>query len=84
MPEKKKVGVVTRYFAKIGVAAIMLESKLSVGDKIRIEGTTTGFDQTVDSMQINRVKIKQGDPGQEIAIKVKDRVRENDLVFQIS
>jgi len=83
MPEKMKVGVITRYFAKISVAAIMLESKLTAGDKIRIEGATTNFEQKVDSMQLDQKPIKLGNPGQEIAIKVKDRVRENDVVFVI-
>ena len=81
MGEKKIVGVVTRYFAKIGVAAIMLEDTLKVGNKISIEGTTTNFEQNVASMQINREDIAEGMPGQEIAIKVSDRVREKDKVY---
>jgi len=81
MSDKKLVGVVTRYFAKIGVAAIMLEDTLKVGNKISIEGTTTNFEQNVASMQINREDIAEGMPGQEIAIKVSDRVREKDKVY---
>ncbi|MHA2140298.1 MAG: translation elongation factor-like protein [Candidatus Thorarchaeota archaeon] len=81
MGEKKQIGVVTRYFHKIGVAAIMLEDSLTVGSKVSIEGSTTNFEQEVSSMQVNREDIQEGKKGQEIAIKVKDRVRENDVVY---
>ncbi|MFW9803959.1 MAG: translation elongation factor-like protein [Promethearchaeota archaeon] len=81
MGEKKQIGVITRYFHKIGVAAIMLEDTLKVGDKISIEGTTTSFEQEIASMQVDRKDISEGIKGQEIAIKVKDRVREKDTVY---
>ena len=83
MGDKSKVGVITRYFHKIGVAAIMLEDQLNVGSKISIEGATTNFEMTINSMQIDRADIKSGSKGQEIAIKVTDRVREHDVVFLI-
>ena len=83
MSERKKVGRITRYFHKIGVAAVMLEDSLKVGDKISIEGATTSFEQNVASMQVDRMDIKEGESGQEIAIKVKDRVRENDEVYVV-
>jgi translation initiation factor IF-2 len=81
MAEKKQIGVITRYFHKIGVAAIMLEDTLKVGDKISIEGHTTNFEQEIASMQVDRKDIAEGTKGQEIAIKVKNRVRENDAVY---
>ncbi|MEM2142174.1 MAG: translation elongation factor-like protein [Candidatus Thorarchaeota archaeon] len=83
MVDETRIGRVTRYFGKIGVAAIMLESKLKVGSKIRIRGNTTNFEQTVESMEVDRKAIKEGAPGQEVAIKVKDRVREGDEVILI-
>ena len=80
---EKKVGVVTRYFHKISVAAIMLEDDLRVGSKIRFEGATTKFEMNVDSMQVDRADIETGGKGQEIAIKVSERVREKDVVYSI-
>ncbi len=80
---EKKVGVVTRYFHKISVAAIMLEDDLRVGSKIRFEGATTKFEMNVDSMQVDRADIETGSKGQEIAIKVSERVREKDVVYSI-
>ena len=83
MGDKKKIGTITRYFHKIGVAAIMLEDSLKVGDKISIEGSTTNFEQEISSMQVDRADIQEGKAGQEIAIKVKDRVREKDEVYLV-
>lgn len=83
MGEKKQVGIITRYFHKIGVAAIMLEDTLNVGSKISIEGATTNLEMNVDSMQVDRAEIQSGTKGQEIAIKVADRVRENDAVYLV-
>ncbi|MHA1908517.1 MAG: translation elongation factor-like protein [Candidatus Thorarchaeota archaeon] len=83
MGDKKQIGVVTRYFGKISVAAIMLEETLKVGDTISIEGSTTNFQQKIDSMQVDRNEIEEAGSGQEIAIKVKDRARDNDKVFLV-
>jgi hypothetical protein len=83
MGEKKEIGVITRYFHKIGVAAIMLEDALNVGSKISIEGATTNLEMIVSSMQVDRVDIETGSKGQEIAIKVVDRVREKDVVYLV-
>ncbi|MFX1560924.1 MAG: translation elongation factor-like protein [Promethearchaeota archaeon] len=83
MGEKKQIGVITRYFHKISVAAIMLDDTLNVGSKISIEGATTNFEMTVHSMQMDREDIESGSKGQEIAIKVPDRVREKDVVYLV-
>jgi hypothetical protein len=83
MGEKKQIGVITRYFHKISVAAIMLEDTLKVGNKVSIEGATTNFEMNIASMQVDRKDIESGSKGQEIAIKVPDRVREKDIVYLI-
>ncbi|MHA2425085.1 MAG: translation elongation factor-like protein [Candidatus Thorarchaeota archaeon] len=80
---EKRVGVISRYFHKISVAAIVLEEELKVGSTIRIVGATTDFEMTVHSMQIDRADIETGNKGQEIAIKVPERVRENDIIYNI-
>jgi hypothetical protein len=50
---EQKVGVVTHYFGKIGVAAIQLtDGGLSVGDTIHVKGHTSDFTQSVQSMQV--------------------------------
>lgn len=80
--EEKPVGKVFTYYSKIGVAAIDLEGGLKVGDTILVKGATTNFEQKVDSMQIEHKSVKVGKKGQSVGIKVKDKVRPNDLVYK--
>jgi len=82
--ELQEVGKVTHFFSKINVAVVDLTTTLSVGDRIRIQGPTTDFEQTVDSMQIEHQDVKTAKKGQSIGLKVKDRVREKDTVYKIA
>ncbi len=80
----EEIGEVTHYFSKISVAAIKITNgNLKVGDKIRIKGATTDFEQVVESMEINKQKVDEAKPGDEIGIKVKERVREGDKVYKL-
>lgn len=81
--EKILVGKVTHYFTKIGVAVIKLTDTLKIGDEISIEGHTTNFRQKVESMQINKVPVREAKAGDEIGLKVVERARPNDNVYKI-
>lgn len=82
--ERRKIGRVFHYFSKIGVAAIDLtDGDMKVGDTVQIQGPTTNLTQTVDSMQIDQQDVKSATRGQNVGIKVNDRVREKDLVFTV-
>jgi putative protease len=82
--KKEEVGVVEGYFSKIGVAAVHITSgHLKVGDKIHIKGSTTDFEQIVESMQIEKQNVEMAKQGDKIGIKVKDRVRPNDRVYKV-
>jgi putative protease len=82
--EEKKVGEIIKYFGKINVAAIRLsEGSLKVGDTIHMVGHTTDITQTIDSMQIENNNVQEAGPGADIGIKVKDRVREHDIVYKV-
>ena len=80
---ENEIGKISTFFSHIGVAAIKLTGKLKVGDRIHVKGHTTDFEQLVDSMQINRKEVKEAKKGDEIGIKVVDRVRPNDAVFLV-
>jgi translation elongation factor EF-1alpha len=82
MEELREVGKVSHFFTKINVAVIELKDTLSVGDKIFIKGPTTDIEQTVDSMEIEHEKVKQATAGHSVGMKVKGRVRENDIVYK--
>ena len=80
-PKAQMIGVVTHYFPHVQAAVIKLKKPLAVGDTILIKGTTTDFQQQVESMQIDRVPIQKAKKGDEIGLQVKERVREHDLVL---
>ncbi len=83
-PTGDEVGVVFSYFAKVEVAAINITSgSLKVGDTIKIKGATTDFTQQIESMEIDRQKVDSAGVGQSIGIKVKERVRPNDIVYKL-
>ena len=82
---EEKVGIVEHFFTKISVAAIRItDGELKVGDTIHFVGSTTDFTQKVDRIEINRQPIEVAKPGDEIGIKVKERVREKDIVYKVS
>lgn len=81
--ELVEVGRVTHYFTKISVAVVELSAPLAVGDRIRIRGPTTDFEQTVESMQIEHKNVERAEAGQSIGLKVKERVREKDRVYKV-
>jgi len=83
--EEKKVGEVIKFFGKISVAAIRLsEGSLKVGDTIHIVGHTTDLTATVESMQIENNNVQEAGPGADIGIKMKGKVRENDVVYKMA
>ncbi|HLE45917.1 MAG TPA: translation elongation factor-like protein [Thermoplasmata archaeon] len=83
--EREKIGEVFHYFSKIGVAAIRLtDGDLKVGDTIQVQGPTTNLTQVVDSMQIETQPVQGATKGQSVGLKVKEKVRERDLVYRMT
>lgn len=80
----QEIGRVEDYFAKVGVVAFRLGRKLEVGDRIRIEGHTTGFSQKVKSMQIQHEAVERARRGASIGIKVGKRCRRGDRVYKVA
>lgn len=83
MPEEL-IGKVSDFFVRPVVAAIELTAGLEVGDKIRIKGHTTDLELTVESMQIDNVNVETAKAGDNIGIKIEDRVRKTDSVYKIT
>ena len=81
---EEKIGVVEHFFTNINVAAIKINNgELKVGDTIHIVGAHTDFKQKINSMQIDRDPVEHVKAGDDVGIKVKDRVREHDVVYKI-
>ncbi len=81
--EENKIGIVKHYYSKIGVGTILLDKPLKVGDSVHILGHSTDITQSIDEMQFDHKNIGSGKKGQEVGVKLKDVVRENDEVFLV-
>ncbi len=87
-PQVKEPGVylgsISHYFAKVRAAVIPLEEVLRVGDKIWIgQPGEAGFRQSVKSLQINRIPIEEGRPGEEVGLEVTGDVHVGDKVYRL-
>jgi translation initiation factor IF-2 len=81
---EQEIGVVSHYFDKIEVAAIRLTNgTLKSGDKIHILGHSTDLQQVVPSIQIEHEIVAEAKAGDEIGIKVDQRVHQHDKVLKI-
>lgn len=80
----EEVGVITHYFPHVEAAVVKLKKgTLSIGDSIIIKGHTTDFQEQIDSMQLDHVPITNATRGQEIGLRVKEKVRDSDIVYKI-
>jgi putative protease len=79
-----KIGKVTHYYDKIGVAVVELDGGLSKGDKIKfVRGGEDMFEQEVESMQIEHDKIDSAKKGDVVGLKVDQEVKEDAEVYKI-
>ena len=80
-----KVGTVTHFYDKIGVAIIELAGTLSVGDKIRFaRGGEDLFTQVVDSIQVEHKKLDSAGLGDVIGLKTDEALKAGAEVFKVS
>jgi len=82
MMAESKIGEVTHYFDKIGVAIVKLSAPLKVGESIKVKGATTDFEQVVESMQVDHKEVESAKSGDELGVKVSEKAREGDEVLK--
>lgn len=75
----KKVGTVTHFYGKIGVAIIDLSGTLKVGDRIKFENGTE-VEQTVESMQVEHKQVEEAKKGDMIGLKVAEKIHKGATV----
>lgn len=78
-----RVGTVTHFFDHLGVAVLQLSQPVSVGDTLHFLGHSTDFKQEVASLQIEHKPVTEAKPGEDVALKVAQRVHPNDAVFKV-
>lgn len=76
------IGSVTHYFSHLSVAAVHLTAPLAVGDRVHIRGHTTDLVQEVSSLEVEHARVDRAAPGDDVALKVADHVRDHDLIFR--
>lgn len=78
-----KVGTVTHYYDKIGVAIVELAGTISIGDKIKfVRGGEDLFSQDVTEIQIEHEKKDSAGKGDVVGLKTKEAVKEGTEVFK--
>lgn len=79
-----KIGKVTHYYDKIGVAIVELDGSLAVGDTIKfVRGGEDLFEQKVESIQIEHEKVDSAKKGEVVGLKTKELVKDGAEVFKI-
>ena len=81
---KKDIGQVVNYYNRVKAAELRIWDDLKIGDKIMIQGPTTGsITHTIDSMQIEGKSVESVEKGSNVAIAMPQKVRENDFVYKL-
>jgi len=82
--KEKEIGIVDNYFNQIGVASIKITSgSLSIGDTVHFLGSTTDFEQKIESMQVDHEAVEKVSKGKMAGIKTNDRVRKLDKILKV-
>jgi len=79
----KKVGVITHYYTKIGVGIVKFTAPFKIGNTLHFQGHATDFKQTITEIELDHQKIQSAKKGQEVGIKLDQKVRENDTVYLV-
>ena len=78
-----QIGQIAHYFDHINVASLTLTEPLRVGDTIHILGHSTDFKQKVTSLQIEHQSVEEARPGDDVGMKVIQKVHPHDKVFKL-
>jgi putative protease len=79
-----KVGKVTHYYDKIGVAIVELDGTISVNDKVKfVKNGKDLFEQVVDSIQIEHEKVSSATKGTVVGLKTDQAVMEGTEVYKL-
>ncbi len=84
--KEKIIGTVTHWYDKIGVAVVALKSGLKVGDKVKVKHGETEFETEVESMQVEHENIKSSKKGEEVAVKLSEKVekaKEGSVLYEV-
>ena len=78
-----RVGRINHYFDHINVAVLTLTETIHVGEMLHFLGHSTDFRQEITSLEIEHKAVESAKPGEDVAMKVTQRVHPNDAVFRV-
>lgn len=84
--KKVYVGKVTNYFAKLGVAEILIEaSELPLGSELLFLGATTGaVEMVADEIRVDLKPVEQAVQGEKCSIATTEVVRRGDKLYKLT
>lgn len=80
---EQEIGEITHFFGNIGVGVIKLNGVLKTGDQIHFLGHGADFTQEVESMQVEHEQIETAQAGDEVGLKVTEKVKPGTKVFLV-
>jgi len=81
---KKDIGQVVNFYNKVSVAELRVWDELKIGDRIMIQGETTGsVTHVIDSMQIEGQDVKEVPKNSNVGVLIPTKVRKNDFVYKL-
>lgn len=81
---EQEVGIVDHWFGHINVAGVRItDGSIRVGDTLHFKGHTTDFEETISSIQSEHHDIPEAKVGDDIGLKISDKVRVHDKVYKV-
>jgi hypothetical protein len=77
------LGQVKEFFGQIGVATLVLEAPVAVGDTIRVKGHTTDLTQRVEKLEVDHQNVQSAAAGEGVGLQLADRARPGDAVYKL-
>lgn len=80
---EKKIGTVTHWYDKLGVAVVKLTAKLAKGARIKIKKGEEEFEDTISSLQIDHEDVAAAKKGDDAAMKLSQRAKEGADIYLV-
>ncbi len=81
---KKDIGQVVNFYNKVSVAELRVWDDLKIGDRIMIQGETTGsITHIIESMQVDGVDVDNVSRDSNVGVLMPSKVRKNDFVYKL-
>lgn len=79
-----EVGVVLHYYPRAAAGVVALSRPIHRGDTIHVRGQTTDFVQAVQELALEGSPVSEGQPPQQVGVRLAQRARAGDRVYRVS